>query len=144
LNDDDAFVKKIGLIDPRVAPQRMRALIADALELEISANDVLTSRFARFGLEGTCGKGDVVFVRSPSSDIAYNAAQIWFVVSVQGLALAMLSEWDFVSTTQNATTWSIQHNPTLVDLKDIVAVCSFKMYRTTCITILPSYMKPPR
>ena len=95
----------------------------------------------RFGMHGTCQRGDVVLVRN--EDGSWGCGEIWLNASVCGVHMSIISIWEFVSFDREGgfAKWKQQDNPELWEPHFIAAVCIHRRYADVCVTLLPAYVR---
>ena len=95
----------------------------------------------RFGMHGTCQRGDVVLVRN--EDGSWGCGEVWLNASVCGVHMSIISIWEFVSFDREGgfAKWKQQDNPELWEPHFIAAVCIHRRYADVCVTLLPAYVR---
>jgi hypothetical protein len=140
LSDESVFQCNFGLVGAHAASAKMCVFLQLLLHLSPAQVDTIkTSVKARFGVVGTCRRGDIVLVKDGDS---YVAAELCFLAMIQGLHFALLSVWSLADENLEArsATWNAVNNYRLYPLADILAVCWYKRYAGTVVTLRPPYI----
>jgi hypothetical protein len=136
LSNPSMFNFDIGLIEPHRAPRKLAELLMDAFNVDYDAITTATkSRFSKFG---ACSKKDIVLF---SQGASYVAGEVWAHVSIEGVAISIVSEWALLEHSGNTmtATWKVQQLPMYIATDDILAPCAWTLLRENVVrTFLPT------
>ena len=144
LERDDFGRCEVGLVAPRQASKQAIAYLRQELDMlddpEPNAS-FQTGLETRFGMHGTCQRGDVVLLRN--DDDSWGCGEVWLNASVCGVPMSIISVWEFVSFDREGgfAKWKQQDNAELWDTSMIAAVCIHRRYADVCVTLLPAYVR---
>ena len=86
-----------GLVNPSTAKAKARTFVLRSLELPAGPEAaVMTSTAVRLTTGALCCKTDAILIRA-NDDVNFVAGQLWLLFSVEDLAVALVSLWDFLS-----------------------------------------------
>ena len=100
---------------------------------------VMTSTAVRLTTGALCCKTDAILIRA-NDDVNFVAGQLWLLFSVEDLAVALVSLWDFESYDrhQGKAIWRMVDRPALLNFDDIL--CSVIWSETSpgiAVTLVP-------
>ncbi len=135
-----AFDLSPGLVNPSTAKAKARTFVLRSLELPAGPEAaVMTSTAVRLTTGALCCKTDAILIRA-NDDVNFVAGQLWLLFSVEDLAVALVSLWDFESYDrhQGKAIWRMVDRPALLNFDDIL--CSVIWSETSpgiAVTLVP-------
>ena len=99
----------------------------------------MTSTAVRLTTGALCCKTDAILIGA-NDDVSFLAGQLWLLFSVEDLAVALVSLWDFESYDrhQGKAIWRMVDRPALLNVDDIL--CSVIWSKTSpgiAVTLVP-------
>jgi hypothetical protein len=139
LSRSETFDFSVGLVRPRNAPRKLAVVIEKALELP-AGERIQTAAEGRFSALATCKVNDVVLL---TVDGGMKAGRIWRHVECNGVAMSVISVWDFIRKVGNeAAEWAQTDNPQIVDMTDILDTVMWIESGVNVVrTLLPHHLR---
>ena len=127
----------MGLVNPSDPSADMLEYLLECFPA-VAPAAIRTSLILRFSQFASCSKGDVVLLKDGPG---FKAGQIWWLASVQGVCVALISAWNAVAVTETSATWLAADRPELYPADDILDTCIWKRSGDVVTTLLPPSLK---
>ena len=127
----------LGLVEPKAPKRDVMLWLEVTFGSEAAGNVFLASNAVRYNEWSTCGRGDVVAVKSPLEPRGWFIAHISACWLQNGLPFVVGNQFVEVSGDEHSSKWRPSDVPyTIVDLRDIIETLIHTFSASGVVTVL--------
>ena len=141
IEDEDSFNMGVGLLQPKMAPNKMLKFMEAELNMSLASFRVTTSCVCRIRPAGVVHKKDLVMIRSHLGPGYFILAEILFHAAIDGEHVSLVHKYSVFSDDESscASDWNVQRHPLFISTEDVFTSVCYRKLTDIIVKIIVPY-----